>query len=216
MGTTTVLPLILTWSPKFQLVSASLSPVLFQSGWRVWPYMQGHIKWDKKDRTFQLPLAEWELFCFSRILFQFRFPEHFQCPGLTLNMRKVQYYVCYMAFLDCPGYSDSRQTGLSQPLDFIPILLGFASCHQTETLLIHSWALQSFLTAYSLLGFNLPQVDQKELIWIFWLGASLFSLHLFTVRQLKGIHHDNFPLLGLKCFECEMPFHLERIDAYNL
>lgn len=129
---------------------------------------------------------------------------------------EIQNDVGYLAFLDCPGHSVSRQNGLPQLLDFIPVLLGFASCHQTETLLIHSWAPAIFLTAYPLRGFNLPQVDQKELIWIFWLGASLFSLHLFTVRQLKGIHHDNFLLLGLKCFECEMPFHLERIDAYNL
>lgn len=104
----------------------------------------------------------------------------------------------------------------AKPLDLIPILLGFASSNKTETLLIHSSALAIFLTAYPLLQFNLPQVDQKELIWIFWLGVCLFSPHLFTFQQLKGIHHDNFPLLGLKCFECEMPFHLERIDAYNL
>lgn len=46
----------------------------------------------------------------------------------------------------------------------VTYVLGFASSHQTETVLIHSLALAIFLTGYPLLEFNLPQVDQKELI----------------------------------------------------
>lgn len=73
----------------------------------------------------------------------------------------------YLAFLGHPGHSDSRQTGLSQPVDLTPILLGFTSSDQTETLLIYSRALTIFLTAYPLLQFHLPKVDQKGLIGIF-------------------------------------------------
>lgn len=51
---------------------------------------------------------------------------------------------------------------------------------------------------------------------LFWLDTwPSFLISLFFY-MLKGIHQDNFLLLGLKCFEFEMPFHLERIDAYNL
>jgi len=56
------------------------------------------------------------------------------------------------------------QDTLTLTTGLYPIPLGFASSHQKETLLIHSLAPAMFLTGYPLLEFNLPQVDQKELI----------------------------------------------------
>lgn len=59
--------------------------------------------------------------------------------------------------------------------------------------------------------------EKTELIWFcFDRTPAPFSSSLYFFYMLKGIHQDNFLLLGLKCFEFEMLFHLERIDASNL
>lgn len=132
---------------KCGVIQASLTPAWLRSQWKLLTNWQPDRSWKglwngTGERTFQLPLLLW--ISLPRFCSRLDSLGCFQCPGVTLNMRAIKCEVCYPAFLDCPGHS-----GISLMLDFISILLEFSSSHQTETLLIHSWAPAIFLTTLS-------------------------------------------------------------------
>lgn len=129
-----------------------------------------------------------------------------RCKGLFRILREGS---CWIRLMCWVHIDPNRQAKFPFLLSNVVCKLSF-SFHPTFPQFVPSLTSKS-----TLLLCSEPEKKITATI-LFWSDAWPSLLISLCFYPLKGIHQDNFLLLGLKCFEFGMASHLERIDAYNL